>query len=55
MLAFHRWRQTWAEVVDRYVVPTEFVRGKLTEAGLPRTKSALSPTLFIQILACAQE
>jgi glycosyltransferase involved in cell wall biosynthesis len=38
MLAFHRWRRTWTEMVDRYIVPTEFVSGKLVEAGLPAEK-----------------
>ena len=43
MLAFHRLRQTWNEMVDRYVVPTEFVRGKLAEAGLPAEKISVKP------------
>ena len=38
MLAFHRWRQTWSEMVDRYIVTTEFVRNKLVEGGLPAEK-----------------
>lgn len=38
MLAFHRWRQTWTETVDRYIAPTEFVRSKLVEGGLPAEK-----------------
>lgn len=38
MLASHRRRQTWAEMVDRYIVATEFVRGKLVEGDLPSEK-----------------
>jgi glycosyltransferase involved in cell wall biosynthesis len=38
MLAFHRWRQTWTEMVDRYIVATRFVRDRLVEAGLPAEK-----------------
>ncbi len=30
-------------MVDRYVVPTEFVRGKLAEAGLPAEKISVKP------------
>lgn len=38
MLAFHRWRKTWLEMVDNYIVPTEFVQSRLVEAGLPAKK-----------------
>ena len=46
MLAFHRWRQTWTEMVDRYIVATEFVRCKLVEGGLPAEKISVK-TNFI--------
>lgn len=46
MLAFHRWRQTFSEMVDRYIVASEFVRSKLVEGGLPAEKITVKPNFI---------
>ena len=43
MLAFHRWRKTWQNMVDTYLVATEFYRQMFINAGLPAEKLALKP------------
>jgi glycosyltransferase involved in cell wall biosynthesis len=43
MLITHRLRRTWTKAVDRYVVPTEFMRRKFIEGGLPPQKIAVKP------------
>jgi glycosyltransferase involved in cell wall biosynthesis len=45
MLALHRRMNTWAEMVDRYIAPTEFVRRKVMQAGLPAEKIKIKPNL----------
>lgn len=45
MLALHRRMGTWTEMVDRYVAPTEFVRRKLVQAGLPADRISVKPNL----------
>jgi len=45
MVAFHRWRRTWTEMVDTYVVPTHSVRRKVVEWGLPAEKISVKPNL----------
>jgi glycosyltransferase involved in cell wall biosynthesis len=39
----HRHRGTWNQVVDVYIVPTEFMRTKLIEGGLPAAKIVVKP------------
>jgi glycosyltransferase involved in cell wall biosynthesis len=43
MLTYHRWRGTWRDMVDTYLVATEFYRRMFIEAGLPAEKLALKP------------
>jgi glycosyltransferase involved in cell wall biosynthesis len=43
MLTVHRWRQTWIEQVDKYVVLTDFIRQKLVEGGIPDAKLVTKP------------
>jgi glycosyltransferase involved in cell wall biosynthesis len=43
MLTVHRWRGTWTQDVDRYVVTTEFYRRKFIEGGLPVHKLTIKP------------
>ena len=43
MLAFHRWRGTYSNRVDRYIALTEFARAKLVEGGLPEERIAVKP------------
>lgn len=42
----HRQIGTWKRVVDRYIAPTEFVRQKFIEAGLPATKIIVKPNFL---------
>jgi glycosyltransferase involved in cell wall biosynthesis len=39
----HRRRGTWNEIVDAYIVPTEFMRRKLIEGGLPAARIVVKP------------
>lgn len=43
MLAFHRARRTWTEIVDCYIALTEFSRQKFMAAGLPAEKIVVKP------------
>ncbi len=43
MLAFHRYRETWTEMVDCYIVLSQFSREKFVEAGLPSAKVLVKP------------
>ena len=43
MLSFHRWRKTWTQQVDAYVVLNEFARSKFIQGGLPPEKLFLKP------------
>lgn len=43
MLAAHRWRQTWTQMVDCYVTPSSFAQRKFIEAGLPAEKIFVKP------------
>ena len=43
MLATHRASHTWTEMVDMYVVLTEFARRKFLEGGLPARKLTIKP------------
>ena len=42
-LQSHRRRDTWNTIVDAYIVPTEFMRIKLIEGGLPAAKIVVKP------------
>jgi glycosyltransferase involved in cell wall biosynthesis len=39
----HRRRGTWSDMVDLYLTPTEFMRRKLVEGGLPAAKIVVKP------------
>jgi glycosyltransferase involved in cell wall biosynthesis len=45
MLALHRRMNTWTEMVDRYVAPSEFVGRKFVQAGLPTDRISIKPNL----------
>ena len=45
MLALHRIRKTWTELVNCYLVPSEFGRRKFVEAGLPAEKITVKPNI----------
>lgn len=47
MLAVHRARGTWSEMVDVYVALTEFARGRFVAHGLPAEKIVVKPN-FVQ-------
>jgi glycosyltransferase involved in cell wall biosynthesis len=52
MLTFHRWRRTWLDRVDRYIAPTDFVRQKLIEGGLPAKKITVKPNFVYPDPGC---
>jgi glycosyltransferase involved in cell wall biosynthesis len=43
MVAWHRWRGTWVEKVDRYIALAEFAREKFIAGGLPAEKIVVKP------------
>lgn len=43
MLGTHRALGTWTKLVDRYIVLTEFARGKLIQGGIPVEKLMVKP------------
>jgi glycosyltransferase involved in cell wall biosynthesis len=43
MLTVHRWRETWTQLVDCYIVLSEFARRKFQEAGLSASKLVVKP------------
>lgn len=43
MLAYHRGKNSWIEMVDRYIAPTFFVRDKHIQGGLPAEKIEVKP------------
>ncbi len=43
MLAVHRKRKTWVQMIDRYIALTEFARSKFVNAGLPQDKITVKP------------
>jgi glycosyltransferase involved in cell wall biosynthesis len=43
MLTVHRARKTWTDMVDHYVVLTDFARGRFVSAGLPVEKITVKP------------
>ncbi len=46
MLAVHRRRGTWTQLVDRYIALTEFARQKLIEGGLPAEAITVKPNFL---------
>jgi glycosyltransferase involved in cell wall biosynthesis len=42
-IAYNRRRNTWAGGVDRYLAPTEFVRGRLVDGGFPADRIQVKP------------
>jgi glycosyltransferase involved in cell wall biosynthesis len=45
-LTVHRWRRTWVEQVNRYIVLTEFLRQKLIQGGIPDRLLAIKPNVL---------
>lgn len=45
MLAFHRARGTWTDLVDVYIVCTEFAREKFSRGGLPAERIVVKPNV----------
>ena len=43
MLYRHRRRATWSQMIGAYLVPTEFMRRKLIQGGLPADKIVVKP------------
>jgi glycosyltransferase involved in cell wall biosynthesis len=43
MLTFHHWRRTWQNMVDTYLVATEFYRQMFSQFVIPAEKLALKP------------
>jgi glycosyltransferase involved in cell wall biosynthesis len=43
MLAYHWGKNSWTEMVDRYIVPTRFVKDKYVQGGLPADKIDVKP------------
>jgi glycosyltransferase involved in cell wall biosynthesis len=43
MTTIHRWLNTWREMVDIYVVFTDFYRRKFIEGGIPADKIVIKP------------
>jgi glycosyltransferase involved in cell wall biosynthesis len=43
MLAVHRFRRTWVDEVDSFIVLTEFARRKFIDGGLPENKLRVLP------------
>ena len=47
MLEVHRKKNTWNEMVDRYIVLTEFARQKMIQGGLPAEKITVKPNFVL--------
>lgn len=45
-VSLHRWRNTWARDVERFIAFTEFQRSLLVKAGLPSEKIDIKPNFF---------
>lgn len=45
-IALHRWLCTWQKMVDRFIVLSDFNRGKFIEAGFPAAKVSVKPNFF---------
>lgn len=43
MLSVHRANKTWTNMVDRYIVLTEFARSRFVNAGMPGEKISVKP------------
>ena len=47
MLAYHRYRGTWNDLVDVYIALTEFSRQKFIQRGLPAAKIVVKPNFVL--------
>ena len=47
MLAYHRYRGTWTNLIDVYIALTEFSRQKFIEGGLPAAKIVVKPNFVL--------
>lgn len=47
MLAYHHRRQSWTEMVDRFITPTQFAKDKHIEGGLPAEKIEVKPNFIV--------
>jgi glycosyltransferase involved in cell wall biosynthesis len=47
MLSVHRKRETWSNVVDRYIALTEFSRQKFVEGGIPADRIVVKPNFVL--------
>jgi glycosyltransferase involved in cell wall biosynthesis len=48
MLTAHRSRRTWSRDIDRFIAPTEFVRSKFLEGGVPPERIIVKPN-FVDV------
>ncbi len=46
MIQTHRWLGTWQNKVDVYITPTQFMRQKFIQAGLPPNQIWIKPTFL---------
>lgn len=46
MLYFHRWKRTWAEMIDTYIALSEFSRTKFIEAGWSADNIVVKPNFI---------
>lgn len=45
-VAFHRWRGTWQDDVERFIALTDFQRTTLARTGLPKDRIAVKPNFY---------
>jgi glycosyltransferase involved in cell wall biosynthesis len=48
MIEFHKWVGTWKRKVDRFIVPTDWVKQMYTAGGLPAERISVKPNCFAQ-------
>lgn len=46
MLGVHRWKQTWTQMVDRYIALSEFSRRKFCDGHIPAHKLIVKPNFI---------
>lgn len=46
MLTFHRIKQTWSRLVNKYIALTQFAKNKFVEAGMPSEKIVVKPNFI---------
>lgn len=47
MLAYHRWKHTWDQEVDRFIALSKFAAGKLIEGGFAPQKISIKPNFLV--------